>query len=99
MAGAYENVIFYATVIFVISICAYMYYKNSDAMQLKCIVSSVDGNKYCVRDREKLSDAADLLAKVTQKCKELVKYVVKTNPTDERSKLLHSGFKIGRAHV
>lgn len=92
MAGSYENLIFYATVIFVVIICAYTYYKNSDTMQLKCIVSSIDGNKYCVRDREKLSDAADLLAKVTQKCKELVKYVVKTNPTDERSKMLHSGF-------
>jgi len=92
MAWANENLIFYATIIFVVMTCAYMYYKNSDAMQLKCIVSSVDGNKYCVRDREKLSDAADLLAKVTQKCKELVKYVVKKYPKDERSKLLNSGF-------
>ena len=84
--------IFYATVIFVVTICAYMYLKNSDMLQLKCIVSSVDGNKYCVRDREKITEAADLLAKVTQKCKQLVKYMVEVNPSDERTVLLRKGF-------
>jgi len=69
-----------------------MYYKNSDEFQLKCIVSDVDGNKYCVREREKLQAAADLLAKVTEKCKDLVAYLQKKSPTDERVKRLVSGF-------
>lgn len=32
---------------------------------LKCIVSTLDGERYCVRDRENLQASADLLAKVT----------------------------------
>lgn len=44
-------------------------YYESDAFNLKCIVSDVDGNKYCVRERAKLQLVADLLAKTTQKLK------------------------------
>ena len=47
-------------------------YFESDAFNLKCIVSDVDGKKYCVRERAKMSLAADLLANTTQKMKELV---------------------------
>ena len=64
-----ESILVYAFVIFVVGIVAYMYYRNSDMFQLKCIVSTVDGNKYCVRERARLQEAADLLANVTQKCK------------------------------
>ena len=49
-------------------VCLKIYYE-SDAFQLKCIISSVDGNKYCVREREKMELAADLLAEVTRNCK------------------------------
>jgi hypothetical protein len=56
-----------------------MYY-DSDAFQLKCIVSTVDGNKYCVRERDNVQKAADLLAKVTEKCKALVAYMGKKFP-------------------
>jgi hypothetical protein len=87
-----DDVIVYVIIAFVVCVCLYMYYQNSDALQLKCIVSSVDGNKYCVRDREKLQEAADLLATVTQKCKDLVDYMHKTHPNDERTKSLVSGF-------
>jgi len=50
-------------------------YQESDAFNLKCIVSNVDGNTYCVRERAKLQLAADLLAKVTGKLKKLVKFI------------------------
>lgn len=60
---------------FVIFICIYMYYDNRESFQLKCIVSDVDGNKYCVRERDRLNDAADLLANVSVKCGQLVAYV------------------------
>jgi len=53
--------------IFVAGIALKMYFE-SDAFNLKCIVSDVDGNKYCVRERAKLQLAADLLAN----CKRLV---------------------------
>ncbi len=57
--------------IFVIGV-ALKIYLESDAFNLKCIVSNVDGNKYCVRERAKLQLAADLLAQTTQKLKNLV---------------------------
>lgn len=59
-------------------------YSESDAYNLKCIISDVDGEKYCVRERNKMELAADLLAKVTQKMKDLVAYCGKKFPEDER---------------
>ena len=61
--------------------------------QLKCIISTVDGNKYCVRERTKLQDAVDLLATVTQKCKALVKYMDEKYPSQENVRLLVSNFE------
>jgi hypothetical protein len=55
-------------------------------------VSTVDGNKYCVREREKVQQAADLLAKTTNKCKQLVEYVGKKYPDKEEVKRLVAGF-------
>jgi len=51
--------------------------------ELKCIVSSVNGETYCVRDRARLSEAADLLARVTEKCKALVAFVGTKYADDE----------------
>jgi hypothetical protein len=68
--------------LFVIGIALKMY-SESDAFNLKCIVSEVDGNKYCVRERAKLQLAADLLANTTQKLKQLVTYLGKTYPNKE----------------
>lgn len=70
----------------------YIYRESFDSFQLKCIVSDVDGNKYCVREREKIQDAADLLATVTNKCKELVEYVGEKYPKRENVKRLVAGF-------
>ena len=77
---------------FVVVASIFMYYRSSDEFQLKCIVSGVDGDKYCVRERAKLQEAADLLAEVTEKCKELVAYVGKKHPSDERVQRLVDGF-------
>jgi hypothetical protein len=76
---------------FVFCVCIYIYFKTSD-FQLKCIVSTVDGNKYCVREREKIQGAVDLLAKVTEKCKELVAYVKSKYPDQENVKMLVKNF-------
>ena len=38
----------------VLFISYYIYYDNIESFQLKCIVSDIDGNKYCVRERNKL---------------------------------------------
>jgi hypothetical protein len=78
-------------IIGVLVLCYYLY-NESDSFQLKCIVSTVDGNKYCVRDRKRLQESADLLATVTEKCKKLVEYVYKKYPDMDNVKRLHDGF-------
>jgi hypothetical protein len=45
-----------------------------------------------VRDRSKIKDAADLLAKTTEKCKQLVEYVRQKYPQDEMVHRLVKGF-------
>jgi hypothetical protein len=77
---------------FVIIVCIYIYFDKSDSFQLKCIVSGVDGNKYCVRERKKLNAAADLLATVTENCKALVAYCEKKYPNQANVKRLVAGF-------
>ena len=60
--------------------------------ELKCIISSVDGNQYCVRDRKQLDKAADLLATVTEKCRHLVKYMDETHGEKANVKRLVASF-------
>jgi hypothetical protein len=67
-------------------------YSESELFGLKCVISTVDGNKYCVRDRTQINEAADLLAQATKKCKELVGYVGKKYPDDPDVKRLVEGF-------
>jgi len=78
-------------VLFIVAGSIYYYY-SEDTFQLKCIVSTVDGNKYCVRERQKLQQAADLLASTTEKCKQLVAYVGEKYPNKEEVQRLVSGF-------
>ena len=49
-------------------------YIDSDTFQLKCIISDVDGNKYCVRERAKLELVADQLAYTTNNMKTIVEH-------------------------
>jgi len=86
-----HNIFFYVILFFILFICLKIY-NESDIFNLKCIVSGVDGNKYCVREREKINDAADLLATVTGKCKEMVQYMKEKHPSDPRVKKLVEGF-------
>lgn len=81
----------YTIIIFII-IIIYKLYQDSDIFNLKCIISTVDGNKYCVRDREKLSDAADVLAKTTQNMNKIYEYLLKNNPNDPRTIKLKEGY-------
>jgi hypothetical protein len=85
------DVLGYVLVIFIIGTCLYIYF-DTDAFQLKCIISSVDGNKYCVRERANIKAAADLLAKTTTQCKKLVDFVAEKHPNDENVKRLVKGY-------
>ena len=87
-----EDVLGYTIIGSMLSICAYMHYNNSYEFQLKCIVSEVDGNKYCVRERKQLKNAVDLLATTTMKCKQLVQYMHEKYPDKDNVKRLVDGF-------
>ena len=86
-----HSIFFYIFVAFILFFCLVIYYQ-SDAYNLKCIIASKDGNRYCVREREKLELAANLLAQVTQKMKDMVSYMKVTHPDDPRTIRLVEGF-------
>lgn len=81
----------YVIIFGILGLCAYIYF-TSDDFQLKCIVSTVDGNKYCVREREKLQDAVDMLANVNVKCKKLVDYMNEKHGSDDNVQRLVNGY-------
>jgi hypothetical protein len=88
-----KNEIFLNVIIVgILFVSAYMYLANKDELQLKCVISTVDGNRYCVRDRKEVAMAADLLARVTEKCKKLVKYTYEKYPNKDNVMRLNEGF-------
>ena len=85
------EILVYMFIGFILIVCIYMYL-DTDAFQLKCIVSTVDGNKYCVRERADIQAAADLLAKITEKCKKLVEYMGEKHGEKENVQRLVKGY-------
>lgn len=86
-----ESMFFYILVVFIIGVIIKLYLE-SDMFNLKCIISDVDGNKYCVRERSKLVEVADILARTTQKLKTLVKHMGEKYPDRENVKRLVKNF-------
>ena len=74
----------------------YYFVTNSDYFNLKCIVSTVDGTKYCIRERYQSKEAADLLAKVMVKCEKLVNNLYEKYPDNESIQRLHKNFDKSR---
>ena len=58
-------------ILFIILIALKLYYE-SDVFNLRCIVSTADGRKYCVRERNEIEKASNLLAQTTDKLSYLV---------------------------
>jgi len=77
-----SNILFYIIGGIVLFYCLRIYY-FSENFQLKCVISSVGGKKYCVRDRVMLKEAVNLLAEAVERMKRLVNYVSKEYPNDE----------------
>jgi len=82
----------YILIGFVILVIVKMYL-DSDAYNLKCIVSTVDGNKYCVRERANLTAAADMLARTTEKMKRLTRQLHQAYPNRDNVSRLYNNFK------
>lgn len=81
----------YFVILFVIGFIIKIYFE-SDMFHLKCIVSDEDGNTYCVRETPKLELVADLLARTTEKLKQLVAYLKEEYPNRENVKRLVEKF-------
>lgn len=79
-----EDILGYVIIILVLFI-SYKIYSDSDIFQLKCIVSTVDGEKYCVRERKEVGRAVDLLARITEKMKKLVANLDEKYPKDKEN--------------
>ena len=88
-----ETIFICIIVFFISAICLHMYITNTDGdHQLKCVMSSVDGNTYCVRDRKKIKESVDLLATTTDKCKHLVVYMDEKYPNKQNVQRLVERF-------
>ena len=92
MNTLFNNNIFNIVIVIFIVIVASKLYFNSDSFNLRCIISDVNGNKYCVRDRNKLELAADRLAHVNNNLNKLVNHLSKKYPTKENVQRLVNGY-------
>jgi hypothetical protein len=86
-----SNILFYIIVGVALFLCLRTYY-ISENFQLKCVISSVDGKKYCVRDRVMIKEAVNLLAEAVNRMKRLVDYLSKEYPNDEDIQRLKRNF-------
>ena len=86
-----QEIFGYIIIALVLLVCLKIYYE-SDAFNLKCIISDVDGKRYCVRERSKLVLAADRLAEVNQKMGKLVEHCKKNFPQRENVTRLYEGY-------
>lgn len=87
----FSNWAYYLLIGVVVAVCIKVY-MDSEMYNLKCVISGVDGNRYCVRDRVEVDEAADLLAACTTNCINLVKYMDKNHSDDQRIQKLVKGF-------
>lgn len=85
------NLLGYALIALILYIC-FRIYNESIYFNLKCIISDVDGKKYCVRERAKLEMAADRLAKVNGNMETLVKHCGEIFPDRKNVKRLVEGY-------
>tara|TARA_B100000768_G_C11190456_1_gene337091 strand:- start:25 stop:615 length:591 start_codon:yes stop_codon:yes gene_type:complete len=85
------NIVGYALILLLLLV-AIRIYKESDFIHLKCIISDVDGKRYCVRERNKLELAADRLANVNARMGKLVDHVHSKYPNRENVIRLKKGY-------
>ena len=90
-----ENILGYVLIFFIFIIIIRLYYDN-DIFHLNCVISSVNGNKYCVRERKNINKASDLLAKTSDKLTYVVDHLHKTYPEQENVKFLVKNFNPGK---
>ena len=87
-----SNTLFNVILLIFIIIIVTKLYLNSDTFNLRCIISDVNGNTYCVRDRNKLDLAADRLAHVNNNLNKLVNHLSKKYPENTNVQRLINGY-------
>ncbi len=87
----FSNWAYYLLIGVVVVVCIKVY-MDSEMYNLKCVISGIDGNRYCVRNRVSTDQSADLLAKCTTNCINLVKYMDDHHSDDTRIQKLVKGF-------
>jgi len=92
MSMLFNNNMFNIVLVIFIVIVALKLYFNSDTFNLKCIISDVNGNTYCVRDRHKLELAADRLAYVNNNLNKLVNHLAAKYPDKKNVQRLINGY-------
>lgn len=75
-----------------IIVVAIKIYIDTDYFHLKCIISDIDGKRYCVRERRKLEMAADMLANTTANMQKLVDHCYQEFPNRGNTQRLKEGF-------
>jgi len=71
-----DDLLGYVVILFVLCI-GYKMYLDSDFFHLTCVISNVDGETYCVRERKNIDKASDLLANTATKMNTLVDFLKK----------------------
>jgi hypothetical protein len=77
--------------LFIVLVGLKIYYE-SDVFNLRCIVSGVDGKKYCVRERRNIVKASNLLATTIDRLQKLVGNMGKKYPARDNVKRLVENF-------
>lgn len=90
MSSLSQNFIFFVVVVLVAA-AVWIYY-NRDQLELKCILSTVNGKRYCVRDTRRAQESADMLARITVKMTKLVDYLKETDAENPAVKRLAANF-------
>ena len=85
------NMFGFIIILFIILIGLKIYY-DSDVFNLRCIVSTVDGKKYCVRERSNITKASNLLARTTEKLEYLVENLGQRYPDRDNVKRMVENF-------
>jgi len=78
-----------------IAICIYIYLQKDD-FDLKCIISNVNGKTFCVRDRQNIEQAVDLLAETATKMEILVNYLKDKYPDQDNVQRLAKNFDVNK---
>jgi hypothetical protein len=89
----FYNACFWLIALLILGTVIYWVYTfTRENFELNCILSSVDNNKYCVRDNDRAQQSADLLADATMRMEKLVTHLINAYPNNPVCQRLKKNF-------